>query len=200
MIGTNYFFSQFWRNIMLSNFNKRKAVFTIGMCLLMSITFISAEAQSSSPNAVTTDFLNTYNLTMDKVAQLGGEISENTYDWRPAEGVRSIREVVLHVASANYFFASQLGIDTPEGVDAQSMKQSGMSKEEAISALKESVAFIQNSLNSITEEDFNTKMDFFGNEVTKRQVMLSMGTHASEHLGQLIAYARMNEITPPWSQ
>ncbi len=184
---------------MFTYFTKSKSLIfsTILMCLMMSFTFISAQAQD---NSVTTDFLNNYNLTTDKVAQLAGEISEDTYDWRPSEEVRSIREVVLHIASANYFFASQLGIETPEGVDPQAMEQSGMSKEEAISALKESVAFMQNSLESISEEELTTKMDFFGNEVTKRQVMLSMGTHASEHLGQLIAYARMNEITPPWSQ
>lgn len=182
---------------MFNYFTKsRSLILFVGLfCLMMLFTFISAQAQ----NPVVSDFLNNYNSTVDKVAQLADEIPENTYDWRPSEGIRSIREVVLHIASANYLFASQLGIETPEGIDSQSMEQSGMSKEEAISALKESISFIQNSLN-ISEKDLNTKMDFFGNEITKRQVMLSMGTHASEHLGQLIAYARMNEITPPWSQ
>lgn len=185
---------------MITTYLPKKTTLTLTavmVCLMISFTFTSAQAQE---NSVTTDFLNNYNLTTDKVAQLAGEIPENSYDWRPSEGIRSIREVVLHIASANYFFASQLGIETPKGVDPQAMEQSGMSKEEAISTLKESVAFMQDSLDSVSEEDLNTKMDFFGNEVTKRQVMLSMGTHASEHLGQLIAYARMNEITPPWSQ
>jgi uncharacterized damage-inducible protein DinB len=185
---------------MLFNYFKRNVVFAIGLFLLMSLTFISAEAQSNNSNAVATDFLNIYNSTTDKAAQLAGEIPDNKYDWRPAEGIRSIREAILHVASGNYYFSSVLGAEIPDGVDPRSMEQSGMSKDEAISALKESIAFVQNTVHNMTEEDFETKVDFFGNEVTKRQVMFTLGDHTAEHLGQLIAYARMNDVVPPWSQ
>lgn len=93
-----------------------------------------------------------------------------------------------------------IGAEIPEGVDPQSLEKSEMSKEEAIAALKESVAYVQNFLDTMTEEELNTKIDFFGNEITKRQVMFILGDHAAEHLGQLIAYARMNGVVPPWSQ
>lgn len=167
---------------------------------LLSFTSISASAQESATKAVVSDFQNVFAFTSDKAGQLGDAIPEEKYDWRPSEGVRSIREVVLHLAGANYFFGSMLGAQIPEGVDPRTLEQSGMSREEAIAALEESVVYIQDFLNTLSEEDLNTKIDFFGNEVTKRQAMIALGGHASEHLGQLIAYARMNDVTPPWSQ
>ncbi len=168
--------------------------------LMLAFISITANAQESSATAVVSDFQNVFISTTDKVGQLGSAIPEENYDWRPTEGVRSIREVVLHIAGANYFFGSMLGAEIPEGVDPRSMEKSGMSREQAVAALEESVSFIQNFLNTLTEEDLNTKIDFFGNEVTKREAIIAMGGHASEHLGQLIAYARMNDVTPPWSQ
>jgi uncharacterized damage-inducible protein DinB len=37
-------------------------------------------------------------------------------------------------------------------------------------------------------------------EMTLRNFMISMLNHAHEHLGQFIAYARMNSVVPPWSK
>ena len=35
---------------------------------------------------------------------------------------------------------------------------------------------------------------------TTRGVWIVTATHLHEHLGQLIAYARSNNVTPPWSK
>lgn len=168
--------------------------------LLVAVTFVSARAQDSQPEAVVTDFLNVYNYTTDKAAQLANAFPDDKHDWRPAEGIRSVREAVLHMASGNYFFASMTGTEIPEGVDPRSLEQSGMDMAEAVTTLRESVSFVQNALNNLSEEELDEVIDMFGNEMTKRQVAFMLGDHAAEHLGQLIAYARMNGVVPPWSQ
>lgn len=172
------------------------------LLLCLSLITVPATAQDSSSNsdAVLTDFLNVYTTATDKTAQLAGAIPEEKFDWRPAEGIRSVKESVLHVASGNYFFGSMIGAEIPEGIDPQAIEQTEMSKEEAIATLNESVTFITDFIPTMTEEQLNTKIEFFGDEMTQRQVMLILGDHAAEHLGQLIAYARMNEVVPPWSQ
>ncbi|MDX1585562.1 MAG: DinB family protein [Balneolaceae bacterium] len=157
-------------------------------------------AQSSSTDAMVTDFLNVYQTTTGKTSQLAGAIPADNYDWRPAEGIRSVREAILHVASGNYFFGSMLGFESPEGIDPRTLEQSGMSKDQAIATLEESVEYVKSGIQNMTAKDFETKIDFFGNEVTKRQAMFILGDHAAEHLGQLIAYARSNGVAPPWSQ
>jgi hypothetical protein len=40
----------------------------------------------------------------------------------------------------------------------------------------------------------------FGNDVSIRTVIFTEMGHLHEHLGQLIAYARVNGIVPPWSK
>lgn len=173
-----------------------------GFVLFMLITLIATpvHAQNSSSDAVVADFLNVYNTTTGKAEQLAGAFTVDSYSWRPAEGIRSVRESILHLASGNYFFGSMMGISPPEGVDVRSLEKSELGKDETIAALKKSVTYINEGLKNIPADDFETKIDFFGNEITKRQAMFILGDHAAEHLGQLIAYARSNGVTPPWSR
>ena len=182
--------------------NYIKTCWVTALTLLLSVSFMHSAvmAQDNSADVVVTDFLNVYQTTSDKAVQLAEAIPNESYDWRPAEGIRSVREAVLHLASGNYFFGSMLGLPSPENVDPRSLEQSGMDKEEAINALEESVVYIKNGIKNISAQDFDTKVDFFGNEITKRQAMFILGDHAAEHLGQLIAYARSNGVAPPWSR
>jgi len=170
--------------------------------MMLSLLFICSNvmAQENETDAVINDFLNVYNFTTGKVAQLADAIPEDKYDWRPAEGIRSVREVVLHSTAGNYFFASFLGAVPPEGVDPRSLEKSGMSKAEAIAAFKASLEIVQQTLKKLSKKQLNEKVDFFGNQISKRQAVFGLGDHAAEHLGQLIAYARMNGVTPPWSK
>lgn len=180
--------------------NPTARISTAAILLLLCISMLTATATAQNTDAVLTDFLNVYTTATDKTAQLAGAIPEEKFDWRPAEGIRSVRESVLHVASGNYFFGSTIGAELPEGVDPQAIEQMKMSKEETIKTLNESVAFVKDFIPTMTQEQLDRKIDFFGNEMTQRQVLLILGDHAAEHLGQLIAYARMNEVVPPWSQ
>ena len=51
----------------------------------------------------------------------------------------------------------------------------------------------------LSEADLNRPVKFFSTDTTVRGIFVIIATHLSEHLGQSIAYARMNGITPPWS-
>jgi len=177
--------------------NRMSAIFYTFIVLALAIP---ALAQDNAAEAVKSDFLNVYGYTSGKAAQLATAIPEDKFDWRPAEGVRSVKESVLHMAGANYFFGSMLGTAMPEGVDPRGFEKAGMTKDEAIATLNKSVEFAQQAVNNLSAEQANEKIDFFGNEVTRRQAMFILGDHAAEHLGQLIAYARSNGVVPPWSQ
>lgn len=45
----------------------------------------------------------------------------------------------------------------------------------------------------------STTVDFFVTKMTQQAAWLGTTTHLHEHLGQAIAYARSNGVTPPWS-
>lgn len=44
------------------------------------------------------------------------------------------------------------------------------------------------------------KVTIEGRDATVDGVYLRILVHANEHMGQLVAYARMNGIVPPWSR
>ena len=145
-------------------------------------------------------FLGSYDAATGKVVQLAGAFSEDQFEWRPSEGVRSVREAVLHVAGANFFFGSRLGAEMPEGIDPQNLEKDITSKEEAMKVLKKSIEFARGAVANMSEKEMAAEMDWFdGSKVAKMQMVLLVGDHANEHLGQLIAYARSVGVVPPWS-
>ena len=146
------------------------------------------------------EFLTRYNAAADKIVKLAEAMPEEKYSWRPMEGVRSFSEVAMHVASANYFFSGKFGGTTPEGTSPQEM-ESITEKLKVIETLKASVKHVQAAAAAARAENAATKHPLFGGmETTEMGAMLFALDHAAEHLGQMIAYARSNEVVPPWSQ
>ena len=136
-----------------------------------------------------------------RVAALAEAIPADTYKWRPAEGVRSVEEAILHIASANYFFSTMLGAELPEGIDPSKFEETLQSKEEIIETLKKSYQFIAETGKGIADENLFDEVSFpTGDKFNKRTMLMIAQSHVSEHMGQLIAYARMNGISPPWSE
>jgi hypothetical protein len=55
-------------------------------------------------------------------------------------------------------------------------------------------------MKGMSDAQLNAALDVFGQKTTNRGLWISTVTHLHEHLGQLIAYARSNKVTPPWSK
>lgn len=139
-----------------------------------------------------------YNST--RVISLAEAIPEETYAWSPAEDVRSVKGVIFHIVGANYFFPTFTGTEIPEGIDPENMENTSEGKEATIQALKDSYAHVIKNISEIPDAKLEEKIEFYGNEMTIRSLLLIAFGHCEEHLGQLIAYGRANGITPPWSQ
>jgi len=136
-----------------------------------------------------------------QVQQLAGAIPADKYSWTPQAGVRSVAEVCAHIVSANYFFASKLGAKIPDGVKMETIEKDLKTKEQVSAALKQSYDLIIGAVKNLKDGDMAKKVEFpFPGEYTDMSAVLIAVGHSTEHLGQLIAYARMNGITPPWNE
>jgi uncharacterized damage-inducible protein DinB len=137
-----------------------------------------------------------------RVMQLASAIPAEKYAWSPQTGaVRSFAEVFAHIVSANYFFASKLGAKIPDGVKMETIEKDLKTKEEIAAALKQSYEVIINAVKNTKDAALAAKVEFpFPGEYTNMSSILIALSHSNEHLGQLIAYSRMNGITPPWSE
>ncbi len=133
-----------------------------------------------------------------QVIQLAEAFSEEQYDWRPMEGVNSVGEALMHVAGGNYFLASKMGFAPPADVDMMNLgKITG--KENIIAALKKSNEFVLGKIDLVETSKFGDEVDFGFAKMNMLSGLLILMEHNGEHKGQLIAYARSNEVTPPWS-
>jgi len=135
----------------------------------------------------------------DKILDLAKAMPEEKYAWRPGEGVRSAGEVYRHVAQANYLLPGFLGIKTPEGIVLKDMDVTPLDKAKTIALVEQSFVFALDAIAKTPDAALSDSTKFFGQPTTKMEVMMAMATHAHEHLGQSIAYARSNNVTPPWT-
>ena len=70
-----------------------------------------------------------------------------------------------------------------------------------VELLKQSMAHARSAVLATPDADLDKKVKIFGGEeASERAVIMIIGNHLHEHLGQSIAYARANGITPPWSK
>ncbi len=139
--------------------------------------------------------------TAGKIMQLAEAVPADKYDWSPEDGVRSFSGVFYHVISANYFFATKLGAKLPEGVNMETLEQDLKTKEDIAPALKQSTDVITAAIKSLKDDALANKVEFpFPGDYTTTTAALIALSHCNEHLGQLIAYSRMNGVTPPWSK
>ncbi|MBK6456162.1 MAG: DinB family protein [Gemmatimonadetes bacterium] len=147
------------------------------------------------------------NGAQKKMIDLAKAIPEAAYDWRPSAGTRSVREVFLHVASDNYFIPIGMGKPAPEASGITSdMKSVGayekrnLSKEQIVAELEASYKHLHQGMALTTDANASESIKFFGQDWTRMRAMTLTVTHLHEHLGQAIAYARSNNVVPPWSQ
>jgi uncharacterized damage-inducible protein DinB len=138
--------------------------------------------------------------TESKFVGLAKAIPQEKYTWRPGDGVRSISEVFLHIASANYGLPPMMGATPPEGFNRQGFEKSTTDKNQVVDQLTKSFAYLESSVEKTSQADLEKKVKMFGGkEGTGGDVLFLVITDLHEHLGQIIAYARQNSIVPPWT-
>ena len=138
-----------------------------------------------------------YELRYTRIAEA---MPAEKYLWRPTEGVRSVGEVFTHIIAANYGVARALGTAPPAGFDFKAITGFAGDKPKVLQALKDSFAHFRNAIAALNDADADKPQKMFNRQTTLRGSFLMITGHFGEHLGQSIAYARINGIVPPWTE
>lgn len=134
-----------------------------------------------------------------QLVSLAEAIPAEKFAWRPAPGVRSTSEVIMHIAVANFWLLSITGAKPPEDFKPN-LEKTVTGKAEAVGWLKRSLDAVKSAHASVTPADLQRKVKVMGRDANVDGMYLRIIVHANEHMGQLVAYARMNGIAPPWSE
>lgn len=124
---------------------------------------------------------------------------EDKFTWRPAPGVRSTSEVYMHIVMANFYLLSVTGPKMPEDLK-EGMDTSVTSKADVIKWLKRSLEAVKEAHLAVKPEELKRKVTVAKRDATVDGMYLRIIVHDNEHMGQLIAYARMTGVKPPWSE
>jgi uncharacterized damage-inducible protein DinB len=179
----------------------RKIPFFLGSILVLIFVIESTpSANPPSEPVFVQEYIGQTDFIEGRLSQMLGAMSQTQMSWTPAEGVRTCSQIYLHVAEVNHMLAGFMSGAEIEG-EPGTMEKKTTDKDEIAKMLKDSFAAVKEVAGKLTEEDLNKMVQTpFGMEMSMRNFMISLLAHSHEHLGQGIAYARMNGVTPPWNK
>jgi uncharacterized damage-inducible protein DinB len=157
------------------------------------------------------EFLWELEIATEQITALAEAAPEEIYGWRPHQASRSVSEVLVHVAAGNFMLLDFIGVTAPvdlyfsepaSGAERfaamiarnDQMEKTVREKQAVVATLKRSLAAVQQSFAGASEAELH----FFGEQTSIRRVYLRLLSHTHEHMGQMIAYLRSNDIPPPW--
>ena len=160
---------------------------------------------AQTPSAASTtgaraEFLEGLTYYEQRFTRLADAIPAEKYTWRPGEGVRSIGEVYAHITAANCGVAHAFGMQPPSGLDFKAIQAAAADKAKITQLMKDSFTHLRQAILAINDGDMDKPQKMFGRQTTVRGAFTMVIGHFGEHLGQSIAYARVNGITPPWTE
>ena len=160
-------------------------------------TMPGADGMSSGFGA---EILQQFEASTSKLAALAEAMPESAYDWSPGKGVMPVGQVYMHIARYNFMYPeTSMGIPAPDDID-QSTMESIRDKDRILELLGRSIEHVRTLGAELSDADLAERTTLYGRDVAQWAVLLQLVTHMNEHLGQSIAYARMNGVVPPWSR
>ena len=175
------------------------------LAVFVLLVAAGAAVRAEDAKGFRADLIGQLEYAQKEILDLENAIPDAKMTWRPNKEVRSISEVYSHIAFGNYLFAKFAGATLPEGIaagapeDEMKWEKTSTDKKVIREQLVKSFDFVKTSIGNMSDASLENIVDFFGQKMTVRSVLLGLLSHAHEHLGQSIAYARMEGIVPPWT-
>mgnify|MGYP003332943309 FL=1 len=163
------------------------------------------EKQYSNPTAsgFREEYITQLEAVKKEILDLESAIPQEKFSWRPMDGVRSISEVYLHISGSVYLILGFASYESPKEISYSEKKKvwetATTDKKEIQKSLEQAFEFLNMTVVKMTDDDLEKKLQLFGKESTQRNALITIMNHLHEHLGQSIAYARMNGVIPPWT-
>ena len=173
-----------------------KKILTLYAVCAIAIALMGPLAHThAQPAGLQAAFAEDTGTLSDKFTGLARAMS-GKYDWKPNQGVRSVGDVFNLIVKENGLLAGVLS-----GTPNTGPKPAPITDPEKLQeALKTSYANLQKAIRGLSDNDLQTPVKIFGEDMTKQSALMLILQDQHEHLGQSIAYARSNGVVPPWSK
>lgn len=167
---------------------------------LLLILCIFAAASHAQPAGIWQGWDGEWGHVSSQLIALAEATPPEKFAFRPTPTVRSTSEVYMHIAAANFYLLNAAGVKMPPDVNIAVMEKSVTAKPDTIAWLKRSLDAVKTARAALKPGDLQRKLKIQGVNADVDGIYLRIIVHANEHMGQLIAYARMSGVVPPWSK
>jgi hypothetical protein len=173
------------------------------------LTVVPLGAQAAvSDSAEFADWVQTQKRDVEilrqKFVTLARAIPAAKLGWKPMEGTRSFRDVFAHIAAEGNTEPVGFGRPLPAGsiadFDSEEARLRGLTDDRLIAAMDQSMENLLSIFPELSRATINTPIIYFGENTLPRSALIYTLIDLHEHLGQLVSYARMNQIVPPWAR
>jgi uncharacterized damage-inducible protein DinB len=174
------------------------------LTLAVALPAVAAEPAAPLPAGFRGDYVKLLAGVERELVSLEQAMPQDKFGWRPGKGVRSVGEVYLHAAGSVYFFLGKIGVPPPADLSAvlegDKYETQTSNKDQIKTILTRDIEFLRKAILNASDADLDGTVEFFGQQLTRRALYMALFGHLREHLGQSIAYARVNGVVPPWSK
>ncbi len=157
----------------------------------------TAWAQSGGGNPVVASSKAFYSMVKQDILRSAEKVPEDKYAFKPTDGVRTIGQLLAHVADGQYEFCGAAVGDREQ----KDVEHKAKTKAEIQTALKTAFAYCDGIYANMTDAKALELMPGFGGQKITRLSMLDFNVvHTNEHYGNLVTYMRIEGIVPPSSE
>jgi len=163
------------------------------------------------------EFLWELSIPEKQVIDLAEAIPAESYGWRPAADARSFSEALVHIAAACFMllYGAEMYTSEVRAVCGEfegegwarwramvrhnlALETSLTAKADVVDLLKRAFAEVRHTFAEIGPEEMDVARNFGGEMTTLRRFYLRILAHSHEHMGQVVAYARVMGYKVPW--
>jgi len=153
--------------------------------------------QVATANNVTGSLKGLHDVTAGNLKATAEKVPEELYSYRPTEEVRSLGQILAHVAGAQFLFcAAAAGEDSP---NSENFEETRTEKAQIVEALGMGMDYCDQVYAGMSDAQGQEMVSFFGNDMAASAVLAFNSAHNYEHYGNLVTYMRINDIVPPSS-
>ena len=123
---------------------------------------------------------------------------EEGVSFKPTPDIRSFAEQMLHLANANFAFASTAtGAANPQqGKNLEKMDEY-KTKASLTKIVMESYDFVISAIKGMDVKKMDEQVKFFGRDLTRAAALEKGFEHQTHHRGQTTIYLRLKGVKPP---
>lgn len=201
-----------WRAGQLSRFGNTSVTFD-GLCFFLVAAFwvsLLVAAHLASPHndgyltnqrkepAVssheTQRFVANWNRIHKETSRVLRAAPDDKLDWRPRDGMFSLRELIVHIPQAEIVLARSALDGSTQNVPFDFSNRTGAEISAMFDSQHDELA---KEVSQLTVEQLNAEVEFHGKHMRRIVLLWFMTEHEIHHRGQVFTYYRLAGVEPP---